>query len=148
MSSSQRTEMDALEINDFLASQRTGVLSVARDNDSYAIPVSFAYQPEEQNIYHRLGYGGRSTKRQFVDAVDRASFITYAREGERWKSVLARGKLETVSKSNLDSSMAEALQDLRIHYFQVHADASGAMDFEIVRIEVSELTGIISGRTE
>jgi nitroimidazol reductase NimA-like FMN-containing flavoprotein (pyridoxamine 5'-phosphate oxidase superfamily) len=138
--------MDALQINDFLSDRETGVLSLGRENDSYAIPVSFAYDPQSQNIYLRLGYGPRSTKRQFVEAVNRASFVTYAVDNERWKSVLARGQLETVSESTLDSSVAEALHDLRIPYFRVHGDSTDNMEFEVVRMDISELTGIISGQ--
>lgn len=83
MSRGQRTQRGALEMTDFLVSQHTGVLSLGRENDSYAIPVSFAHDPGDQDIYLRLGYGQRSTKRQFVDAVNRASFITYASDEDR-----------------------------------------------------------------
>lgn len=137
--------MDSLAIADFLATQRTGVLSLARDDDSYAIPVSFVFDESEHNIYLRLGYGSRSTKRQFVDGVDRASFLVYALTEDGWKSVLARGGLEEVSENSLDSATVEATKNLQIPYFQVFGEEAGDLEFNIVMMEVTELTGIRSG---
>lgn len=145
MAGRQRTEMDAIEIADFLDTQQTGVLSLARDNDSYCIPVSFLFNEKEHAVYLRLGYGRSSTKRQFVDAVDRATFLSYARTDDGWKSVMARGKLEAISEGELDSQQAEFVRNLKIPYFRVHSQSTEDLQFDIVRINVTELTGIASG---
>lgn len=145
MTTRQRTEMDALEIASFLATQQTGALSLARDDDSYVIPVSFAFDEQEQNVYLRLGYGPTSTKRDFVDAVDLASFLVYDRTDEGWKSVLARGQLDVVSDSGLDSAAVETARNLNIPYVRVFGGNDEDLQFDIVRIEVTELTGIVSG---
>jgi nitroimidazol reductase NimA-like FMN-containing flavoprotein (pyridoxamine 5'-phosphate oxidase superfamily) len=137
--------MDSLEITDFLDTQQTGVLSLARENDGYAIPLSFAYEENEQNFYLRLGYGSRSTKREFVDAVDRASFLVYDHTDDGWKSVLARGYLDELSETTAESAGIQAAQNMKIPYFQVHGEDSGNLEFTIVRMDVTELTGIISG---
>lgn len=145
MSRSQRTEMDSLEIADFLETQQTGVLSLAQDDDGYGIPVSFAFDEEELNVYLRLGYGPTSTKRAFVDAVERASFLVYARTDDGWKSVLARGHLAELSEDSLDSATVQATRDLKIPYYRVFEDSAEELQFAIVRMAVTELTGIVSG---
>lgn len=145
MRGAQRTEMDAIQIVDFLDTQQTGVLSLARENDSYGIPVSFAFDDTEHDIYLHLGYGSSSTKREFVDAVEWASFLVYDRVDGKWKSVLARGTLEGVSEDSIDSTAYQAAKSLNIPYFQVFGDRDEALEFEIVRMDITELTGIVSG---
>lgn len=137
--------MDSIEIAAFLDSQQIGVLSLARENDSYAIPVSFAYDENEHNVYLRLGYGSHSTKREFVDSVDRASFLVYDDTDDGWKSVLARGHIEELSDTSPDSTGVQAVRNLKIPYFEVHSESSEKLEFNIVKMTVTELTGIISG---
>ncbi|MCU4751848.1 pyridoxamine 5'-phosphate oxidase family protein [Halobacteria archaeon AArc-curdl1] len=146
MASTQHTQMDSLEIAEFVENQQTGVLSLAHENDSYGIPVSFVFNEEDQNVYLRLGYGQTSTKREFVDAVDRASFIVYDHTDEGWKSVLARGRLERLAESSLDSSEVEVIRNLHIPYFQVFDTDFEDLEINIVRINVTELTGIVAGQ--
>lgn len=137
--------MDAIEIADFLADHRTGVLSLARDDEAYAIPVSYVYEPEEQAVYFRLGYGTDSTKRGFVDAVDRATFVVYDRTDDGWKSVVVRGPVEELSTDTLDSTVLEATADLDIPYFRVFDRRSGSLEFRIARLEATDLTGVVEG---
>lgn len=144
MRGTQRTEMDSIQIGEFLDEQQTGVLSLARENQSYGIPVSFAFDDSEHDIFLRLGYGYHSKKREFVDGVDWASFLVYDQVDDRWMSVLARGPLDTMSKDTLDSTVVQAAQSLQIPYFQVFDEGGEGLEFEIVRIDVTELTGIVS----
>lgn len=43
MAIDQETEMTDAEIDDFLGQHETGVLSLARTDDPYAIPISYGY---------------------------------------------------------------------------------------------------------
>jgi len=137
-----RAEMDAVAINDFLADRQTGILSMADGDDAYGIPVSFDYDPDERAMYFRFGFGPQSEKRRFLESSDTASFAVYDRGAAGWQSVVAEGHLEQVTESNLDSSVLEAIDDLDIPYFQVHRRPAGDMDFSIVRLNVTTLSGI------
>ncbi len=137
--------MDALEIADFLERQQTGVLSLASDDRGYGIPVSFAYEPESQHLYFRLGYTGDSQKKAFVDAADQASFVTYDRVSGGWKSVMAIGPLLEESETTIDSTVAEAVREVEIPYFSVHDRSSGDIEFHTTRLEPDSLTGIVEG---
>lgn len=137
------TAMDALAISEFLESQGTGVLALASGGRVYAIPVSFAYHEAGPDIYFRFGYGPDSQKRTYVEGADEASFVVYDRTDAGWKSVLAEGDLESVSDSQLDTSLAEAVNGLHIPYFAVHRRPSAELEFEIVRLDVDKLSGVV-----
>jgi nitroimidazol reductase NimA-like FMN-containing flavoprotein (pyridoxamine 5'-phosphate oxidase superfamily) len=139
------TRLDALEIASFLDGKQTGVLSMAAGDKGYGIPVSFAFDEDEHDMYFRLGYAEESQKRRFVDAAEQVTFVVYEETADGWTSVLALGELEEVSTENLDSTVVQVVRDLDIPYFAVHAEPSSDMTFSIVRLDVTELSGIVEG---
>lgn len=145
MSSRQARALDAIEIGDFLRTQQTGVLSLARDDDSYAIPVSFAYDDggdEAPSIFFRLGYAPASQKEDYVESTDHATFVAYDHTDDGWRSVVAEGHLEELTESDLDATIREAVDDLDIPFFEVHERPADEIDFTTVRLHVSTLHGI------
>jgi hypothetical protein len=144
--------MDAEGIAAFLDTQETGVLSLANDGDGYAIPVSFASDVDDEGgegeFYFRFGFAPGSEKRTYVDASDRVSFVVYDDTAAGWKSVVARGRLEAVSARSLDAIVAEAVRGLDIPYFAVHDSPIADLHFTLVRLDATELTGIVEGKDE
>lgn len=143
MSDPTRREMDAIEIAEFLDRRRTGTLALAADDDAYAIPVSYDFDQESQRIHLRLGYGPESQKRSFVDETDLASFVVYDDTDEGWKSVVVRGALEPLAETSLDSAVREAVASLDVPYFRVHDRPAADIEFAIVRITPSKMTGVV-----
>ncbi|MBV0924586.1 pyridoxamine 5'-phosphate oxidase family protein [Halomicroarcula limicola] len=140
-----RTDMDAIEIADFLRSQRTGVLCLARDDDSYGVPLSFVYRDDDSGIYFRMGYAPGSQKRKFLDATDHATFVVYGQTDEGWRSVVAEGTLDVLTEDNVDSAVEEATKALDIPYYEVHDRPVEDLEFNIVRLQISHLSGIVEG---
>lgn len=140
------TSMDGLEIEAFLGSQQTGILSLAKGDASYAIPVSYAFDEDGPYLYFRLGFAPGSQKRKFVDATDRATFVVYAETDEGWKSVVAEGSLEALTRDSLDSAIVEATKRLEIPFFSVHKRPARDLEFGIYRITVSTLNGLAEAR--
>lgn len=134
--------MDAIDIGEFLERRGTGVLAIGKAGSVYAIPVSFAYHGDRPALYFRFGYGPDSQKRAFVEGADEATFVVYDRTDGGWKSVIAEGQLEPVSKSNLDTSEVEAVNRLHIPYFDVHRQPAADLEFEIVRLAIGKLSGV------
>jgi nitroimidazol reductase NimA-like FMN-containing flavoprotein (pyridoxamine 5'-phosphate oxidase superfamily) len=141
--------LDDAAIDSFLDAQSVGTLSLARENESYAIPVSFTYDPDGRDIYFRLGYAPGSRKREFVDATERATFVVAAETEAGWKSVLAHGALEhrsTVDDLDThqsgDGSVSQAERELEIPFYHVF-EAPDDMIFTLVRLQVDELTGVV-----
>lgn len=108
--------MDALELAAFLEEQATGVLAMAADDTAYAVPVSFAYD-DGPCLYFRLGLRAGSEKEAFLEAADAARFVVYDRTDGGWKSVIAEGRLVSLSDSALDGSVVQAVEQLQIPYY-------------------------------
>jgi hypothetical protein len=137
--------MDAIEIDDFLGSQQTGVLSMGRENDGYGVPLSFWFDENDSSIYFRLGYAPGSQKQEFVESSRYVTFVVYADTDDGWKSVVAEGELERLSEETLDSAIEETTRHLDIPYYEVHERPVSELEFEIVRMRVTKLSGIAEG---
>lgn len=149
MSSSTAGELDRPAIDSFLASQATGTLSFARDDESYAVPVSFTYDAEGGDVFFRLGYAPGSRKRAFIEATETATFVVAADTDDGWTSVIARGRLEHVnavedlSRHRLPGeSTSPADRELDIPFYHVFETPDETV-FALVRLDVTELTGVV-----
>lgn len=149
MSQSTAEALDGAAIEAFLENQSTGVLSLAKDGESYAVPVAFTFDPDGRDIYFRLGYAPGSRKREYIDATERATFVVAADTEAGWKSVLAHGELEHRSTvENLDThqpgddSVSQAERELEIPFYNVF-DAPAEMTFTLVRLRTDELSGVV-----
>lgn len=137
------SRMDAIEINEFLETQDSGVLALADDDVAYSVPVSYAFDPDDSAVHFRLGYGDQSQKRAFVDATASASFVVAAETDQGWKSVVAQGPIEEQSESAFEAQAVEAIKGLEIPYFTVHDQPANELEFTIASIDVKTLTGVI-----
>jgi len=152
MSQTAATKLERDEIDSFLHQQPAGTLSLAKDGDTYAVPVAFTVVDGSRDIYFRLGYGPGSRKREYVDATDRATFVVAARTDSGWKSVVARGPLEHLSSAdNVDSTqpsgpesppVSHADIERQIPFYSVF-DSPSEMTFALVRLRTDELTGVV-----
>lgn len=146
------TALDETETDAFLEGQSTGTLSLAQDDDSYAVPLAYTYAPESRDFYFRLGYGPGSLKREYVDSTERATFVVDARTDEGWKSVVARGRLEhrntvdDLSTTAPRGSVAEADRELQIPFY--HVEPPGEVVYALVRLDTDEVTGVVTGSGE
>jgi nitroimidazol reductase NimA-like FMN-containing flavoprotein (pyridoxamine 5'-phosphate oxidase superfamily) len=149
MSPATAKALDDTAVESFLETQSVGTLSLAKEGESYAVPVAFTFDPDGRDLYFRLGYAPGSQKREFVDATERATFVVAADTEAGWKSVLARGELEHRSAvENLNApqhgngSVSQAERELEIPFYAVF-DAPADMVFTLVRLRVDELTGVV-----
>jgi len=91
-------EMDREEIDQFLTERGTGVLSLARTGDSYAVPISFGYDGSGALYFFLLQFGDESLKLQFAESTREACFVTYqVHTKHKWKSVVVQGPLDEVA---------------------------------------------------
>ena len=141
--------LDDAAIESFLESQSVGTLSLAKGDESYAVPVAFTYDPADRDVYFRLGYAPGSRKREFIDATERATFVVAAETEAGWTSVIARGRPEhrsTVDDLDThrpsDRSVSQAERDAEIPFYHVF-DAPDDAVFVLVRLAVDELTGVV-----
>ena len=137
----QSVAMSHEEVVEFLGSGGTGVVAFAKDDESYAIPVSYGFDPEEERIYLRLAFAPESEKRAFVNATSTVSLVVDDDTADGWKSVVARGHLAEVTEAALDSTIVEAMRTMDIPFVTIYDRPSAELAFEMYRLEPDELTG-------
>lgn len=129
------TGMPDEELAERLHEESFGVLSLARDDESYAIPVAFHYDGER--ILLRLSDDGNSEKVRFLDSTERASLLLYAAPGERdsW-SILVRGLIRSlpeeeqagISDAEINEWFApfrvfdESIEDVEVRLYELDPD--------------------------
>ena len=75
MALAQETSMASSAVDAFLSEMETGVLSFAREDRPYSIPVSFGYNSTERAFYLRLVSKPESTKRAFLTSSPKATLV-------------------------------------------------------------------------
>jgi hypothetical protein len=148
MTPAPATDIDREAIDAFLESQSTGTLSFAKENDSYAIPVGFTYEPESGRFYFRLGYGPGSRKWEYARATERATFVVAADTEEGWRSVVARGTLthintvEDLAEHSLTyESVDQTDREARIPFYDVFETPSELL-FALACLTPEEISGV------
>jgi nitroimidazol reductase NimA-like FMN-containing flavoprotein (pyridoxamine 5'-phosphate oxidase superfamily) len=136
--------MDDSEIEERLETAETGVLSLASDDDAYAIPLAHYY--EDDSVYFRLGETAGSTKRAFWETTETACYVLYGAEPtddprglESW-SVIVRGPLTELSASERDRFDTA---EINRHFspIRVFDEAIEDIDITIVELDVETITG-------
>lgn len=97
----RQSEISEEEIDEVLGEHETGVLTLARGDEPYAIPVSYGYDASARRIYLRLVSTPDSEKRRFLSATPAARLVVYERRDETYRSVIADGSLEPVPREEL-----------------------------------------------
>lgn len=138
---SRAESMDHREVNAFLGNEGTGVLALAKDDESYAIPVSYGYDQEEQTFYLRLAFHPESQKREYIGPSRTVSLVVSEETGDGWQSIVARGHLRETGEAAIDSSVVEAIRRINIPFFTVFDRPARELDFELFRLEPEELSG-------
>jgi hypothetical protein len=147
MSSPDPIEMDEAERDEFLGNGGTGVIafSTTADDSPHAVPVSYGYDATEQTFYFRLAVAPDSEKGD-VDGRS-VSFVTHGSESGKWRSVVARGRLERTTDEAIATETLQGLDRVRIPLVDIFGRPTGDVPFEFYRLAPDELTGRKESRT-
>lgn len=138
----EETEMTELEIDEFLGQEETGVLCLARENEPYAIPISYGYDAASRTFYLRLVSTPRSEKRQFLGSSPQARLIVYDEEGvSTYRSVVANGALTEVSPEQLTVERIEQYGEAKRPLFEIWGAEKDDLDIALYEFEPNELSG-------
>jgi hypothetical protein len=138
---SQAELMDATEIDAFLGTEGTGVLALARDDESYAFPVSYGFDATDGEFYVRLAFHPDSEKAGFMGPDSTVSLVVSEETDEGWRSVVARGHLRETGEAAIDSSVVDAIRRINIPFFTVFDRPARDLDFQLFRLAPEDLTG-------
>lgn len=141
MTIDQQTALSEGETDRFLGRHETGVLALARDDDPYAIPISYGYDPDERLFYLRLVSTPESRKRQFLTSAPRARLVVYEKDGDTYRSVVAAGTLEKIPRAELSVEHIEQYGEAKRPLFEIWGESRGELEVQLFRLRPDELSG-------
>lgn len=135
--------MTASEIDEFLGATETGVLSLAREDEPYAIPISFGYDSESRTFYLRLVSTPESEKRKFLASAPSARLTVYDEVAAEstYRSVVATGVLEEIAPQELTVERIEQYGEAKRPLFEIWGQTKGDLDIQLYEFQPEELSG-------
>jgi hypothetical protein len=136
--------MSEEERAEFLGNGGTGVISFTPPSEGppYTRPISYGYDADTGNFYFRLAVGPEDAgKRDVIDGDREVSFVTFDETDRGWRSVVATGSLEEITRSALDPDVAEAMQRVHIPFVDVYDSHPLTLDFRFFRLAPDEVSG-------
>lgn len=141
----EETEMTDSQLGDFLGRHETGVLSLARDDEPYAIPISYGYDVDEETFFMRLVSTPESEKRQFLASSPRARLVVYEEETSTpktiYRSVVAVGSLEEVPPEELTVEHIEQYGSAKRPLFEIWGESKQDLNIQLYKLDPDELSG-------
>lgn len=141
MTFDQETALSSAETDALLARHETGVLSLARDDEPYAVPVSYGYDPDARRVYLRLVAAPDSEKRRFLVGTPRARLVVHERDGDGHRSVVATGRLFEVERDDLTVEHVERYGDAKRPLFEAWEESRAELDVALYRFDPEDLGG-------
>lgn len=142
MAIDRRTEMTAEETAAFLGRQETGVLTLARDDEPYAVPISFGFDADARQFYLRLVSTPDSEKRRFLGSEPHARLVVYdGDDDDVYRSVVAEGALDRVPPAELTTSDIQQYGAARRPLFEIWPQQKGDLDIDLYRLSPETLSG-------
>lgn len=136
--------MDDDEVEERLQTAGTGVLALSGEGDAYAIPLAHYYDGE--NLYFRLGRTEGSTKWEFWETTETASYVLYGAEPtedpqglDSW-SIIVTGNLSELPEAEHDRFDTA---EINRHFspIRVFDEAIEDIDITIVKLDIETATG-------
>ncbi|MEA5387352.1 pyridoxamine 5'-phosphate oxidase family protein [Haloarculaceae archaeon H-GB2-1] len=141
MALDQQTEMTQSEIDDVLSRHETGVLSLARSDDPYAIPISYGYDSEHRRFYMRLVSTPESEKREFLSSSPDCRLVVYEETEPVYQSVVAIGTLEQISTDELTADHIEQYGKAKRPLFEIWAEGKEELDVQLFKLDPESMSG-------
>ncbi|WP_049915590.1 pyridoxamine 5'-phosphate oxidase family protein [Haloferax mucosum] len=141
MSLDQQTELSPDEVHAVLTRHETGVLSLAKADEPYAIPISYGYNPETDCFYLRLVSTPESEKRQFLTSSPSARLVVHEADGDSYRSIIADGTLERVSPDDLTVERIVQYGDAKRPLFEIWGETKRNLDIQLFELTPDTLSG-------
>ncbi len=135
------TEMTDDEIDAFVSRHETGVLSLARNNEAYAIPISYGYDGHERTFYMRLVSTPESEKRAFLESTPTCRLVIYDEADSTYRSIVATGTLESIEPNDLTPDQIVQYGETRRPLFEIWADGKDELNIELYKLTPERLDG-------
>lgn len=141
MAIDRRAEMSLEETDAFLGSQETGVLSLARADEPYAIPISYGYDPTARQFYVRLVSTPESEKRLFLESDPDARLVVYDEDERTYRSAIAIGTLVGIDPDELTIEDIRQYGSAKRPLFDIWPDGKDELDIELYKFDPETISG-------
>lgn len=141
MTFNSQTELSDTETDAVLARHDTGVLALSRDDEPYAIPISYGYDSTDRCFYLRLVSTPESEKRRFLSSVPSARLVVYEEDGDEYRSVIATGTLSEVSQNDLTVEHIDQYGDAKRPLFEIWGESRPELDIHLYQFMPMEISG-------
>lgn len=133
-------EMDDTQISDLLTDQGVGVLSVAKEGDPYAIPLSFGYAGGDRLYFLFAGHSEEGRKVTYAERSEQATFLVYETyPDDSWRSVIVEGTLDRITSDDWET--ARAAMEGNAYRPDLLADVDTWEDPRVWAIDIAEWSG-------
>ncbi|MBX0297840.1 pyridoxamine 5'-phosphate oxidase family protein [Haloarcula nitratireducens] len=136
----EETILSDEEIDSFLGRHETGVISLAREGQPYAVPISYGYDSDHR-FYLRLISNPESEKREFLKSSPHARLVVYEEDDPIYTSVVATGTLSEISRDELTVEHMEQYGEAKRPLFEIWGDSLPALNVQLYRLDSDELSG-------
>jgi nitroimidazol reductase NimA-like FMN-containing flavoprotein (pyridoxamine 5'-phosphate oxidase superfamily) len=137
----RQTELAPGETDALLADHETGVLSLARQDDPYAIPISYGYDADRRTFYLRLVSTPDSEKRAFLSSAPAARLVVYEEAEPTYRSVVATGTLREVPRDELTVADVEQYGDAKRPLFEIWGESKPDLDVKLYKLDPDTISG-------
>ncbi len=141
MAIDRRIEMSADETDAFLGAHETGVLSLARTSEPYAIPISYGYDVSDRQFYMRLVSSPESEKRRFLASDPEARLVVYDEADDTYRSAIATGTLVRIDPNDLTVEEIEQYGSAKRPLFEIWPSEKSELDIELYRLDPESISG-------
>jgi nitroimidazol reductase NimA-like FMN-containing flavoprotein (pyridoxamine 5'-phosphate oxidase superfamily) len=143
MSLAKETEMGRAEIDEFVGSRETGVLTLAKDDEPYSIPISYGYDASDGTFYMRLVSTPESEKREFLNSSPDIRLVIYDGTDDRtlYRSVVADGTLEELDPAELSVDQIEQYGEAKRPLFEIWGKGRDELDIKLYKFQPEEIEG-------
>lgn len=135
------TSLSEEETDSILGRHETGVLSLARDGEPYSIPVSYGYDTENRQFFFRLVSEPESEKRRFLGSTPQARLVIYEEDDPIYRSIVAAGTLEEVSRDELTVEHIEQYGATKRPLFEIWGRPRREMDVNLYQLAPNDISG-------
>jgi len=141
MALEKQTEMTRSDTDALLGRHETGVLSLARDDDPYAIPISYGYNADERTFYLRLVSTPDSEKREFLSSNPDARLVVYEEAEPTYQSVVATGTLVEIPREEMTVEHVEQYGDAKRPLFEIWGESKPDLDIKLYELRADTISG-------
>jgi len=141
MTVEQQTVMTGAETDALLGRHETGVLSLARGDEPYAVPISYGYDAGTRQFCMRLVSTPGSQKRRFLTDAPLVRFVVYEETEAAYCSVIADGRLERLPKSELTADHVERYGTAKRPLFEMWGEPKAELTIDLYELDPEELSG-------